>query len=169
MAAPRGVLKNQNLFLAGTSFAGQIEDINLPKLTLLTESFRAGGMAGAVKLSMGMEEMDTDFSVINFNPVLLSKFNVREGAEVAFTVKQAFEDWDGTITQRTVEMRGKVTEKDEGTAKAGEKASLKIGMNLSYMKDTMGGIVVQEIDLINMVHVVDGVDVLAVIRNALGI
>ena len=38
------VLKNMNLFVDGRGYAGRIDEIQLPKLTLKTEEHRAGGM-----------------------------------------------------------------------------------------------------------------------------
>ena len=38
------VLKNMNLFVDGRGYAGRVDEIELPKLTLKTEEHRAGGM-----------------------------------------------------------------------------------------------------------------------------
>ena len=40
------VLKNMNLFVDGRGYAGRIDEIQLPKLTLKTEEHRAIGMDG---------------------------------------------------------------------------------------------------------------------------
>lgn len=167
--AARNVRKNLNLFVDGRGYAGQIEDFNAPKLTLQTEDFRGGGMHAPVKLTMGMEAMDTDFSLIAYDADILANFGVREGNEIQFTAREALESIDGTITQVIHNMRGKITEIDAGTSKPGEKATLKVAMNLSYYKLTHGARIVQEIDIPNMVHNQNGVDVLAALRGALGI
>lgn len=168
MAGPRLVLKNQNLFFGGKSYAGSVTEWNPPKITANTEEFRAGGLDVALKLTMGMNPLDTDFTVISFDPVLLGSVYAREGQDASFIIRQAYEDWDGTITAREVIMRGKVLEKDEGTHKAGQQSNLKIQMNLLYYSDTFGGQVVDEIDVINMVWNKGGVDSLSDIRAAIG-
>lgn len=167
--AARNVRKNLNLFVDGRGYAGQIEDFNAPKLTLQTEDFRGGGMHAPVKLTMGMELLDTDFSLIAYDADILANFGVREGREIQFTAREALESHDGTVTQVTHAMRGKITEIDPGTSKAGDKGTLKVSMNLSYYKLTHGARIVQEIDVVNMIHNSNGVDLLAPIRNALGI
>jgi P2 family phage contractile tail tube protein len=165
----RDVRKNINLFVDGRGYAGQVENFNAPKLALKTEDFRAGGMFGSVKLTMGMEAMDADFSLIAYDKNILASFGVAEGFNVPFTARQALESADGTVTPVVQTMRGKVTEMDEGTSEPGEKSSLKVTMNLVYYKLEHGGEIIQEIDLENMVHIVRGADQLAAQRAALGL
>ncbi|WP_342627578.1 phage major tail tube protein [Nguyenibacter vanlangensis] len=169
MAGPRSVFKDYNLFFAANSFAGNINDFNPPKLTLNTEEWKGGGMGAPLKLKQGLQALDTDFSVINFSPVILGAVYPTEGNDTSFIMRGAYEDWDGTVTQRVITMRGEVTAKDEGTLKIGQVATVKISMNLNYYSDTIGGVVVDEIDVINMIWNKNGVDALAVIRNALGV
>lgn len=165
----RHVRKNLNLFVDGRGYSGQIEDFNAPKLTLKTEEFQGGGMYAPIEMTMGHEKLETDFSLISYDPDVLSSFGVREGQYIQFTAREALESHDGTVTAVVHSMRGKIKEIDPGTSKPGEKAALKISMALSYYKLTHGARVVHEIDVPNMVWVQDGVDVLALFRTALGI
>lgn len=167
--AARDVRKNLNLFVDGRGYAGQIEEFNAPKLALKTEEFRAGGMNVPIELTMGMEKMETDFSLVSYDRDLLSLFGVTEGALVPFVAREALESFDGTITAVVHTMRGKIKEIDPGTSKAGDKPSLKISMALVYYKLQHGDKVVQEIDAENMIQTINGNDVLAGMRGALGI
>lgn len=167
--AARNIRKNLNLFVDGKGYAGQIEEFNAPKLSLKTEEFRAGGMNAPIKLNMGMEAMDTDFSLVSYDADVLSLFGVAEGNIVKFKAREALESFDGTVTPVVHTMEGKITELDAGSSKPGDKATLKVTMNLTYYSLTHGQTVVQEIDVINMVHKVNGVDQLALMRGALGI
>lgn len=164
----RNVRKNLNLFVDGRGYAGQIEDFNPPKLTLATEDFRGGGMHAPVEITMGHEKLETDFSLICLDADILSKFSVVEGAQVQFTAREALESFDNTVTPVVHSMRGKIKEIDMGTAKPGEKATTRVSMTLTYYKLTHGARIVHEIDIPNMVWVKDGVDMLAAIRNAIG-
>lgn len=165
----RNVRKNFNIFVDGRGYAGQTEDFNPPKLTLLTEDFRAGGMHASVELTMGMEKLEADFSLICVDPDILAKFSVVEGSQVQFTAREALESLDGTVSPFVHTMRGKIKQIDLGTSKPGEKTTKKVAMALTYYKLTHGARIVQEIDVINMVHMQEGVDVLEGIRGALGI
>lgn len=166
--AARDVRKNFNLFVDGRGYAGQVDEFNPPKLTLVTEDFRAGGMDGTLKLTMGMEAMDCDFSLKAYDRNVLALFGVIEGFSVPLVVREALESYDGTVTQVIRTMRGKITELDEGTSKPGEVPLLKATLNLSYYKMQHGDRVVHEIDVLNMVRIIDGVDALAQQRAALG-
>lgn len=165
----RNVRKNFNVFVDGRGYAGQSEDFNPPKLSLLTEEYRGGGMHGAVELTMGHEALSADFSLICVDPDILAKFGVAEGFNVQVTAREALESIDGTVSPFVHNMRGKIKEIDLGTSKPGEKTTKKVTLALNYYKLTHGARIVQEIDVINMVWNQDGVDVLEGIRGALGI
>lgn len=167
--AARDIRKNFSLFVDGRGYAGQVEEFNPPVLTLQTEDFRAGGMDMPVKVTMGMEAMDCDFSLKAYDRNVLALFGVVEGAQVPLVMREALESFDGTVTQVIRTMRGKITELDEGTSKPGEIPMLKCTLNLTYYKMQHGDQVIHEIDAENMVRIINGSDALAAIRGALGI
>lgn len=167
--AASDVRKNLNLFVDGRGFAGQIEEFNPPKLSLKTEEFRGGGMNAPIKLNMGTEAMDCDFTLLQYSKDVLALFGLAQGSTVPLVAREALESLDGTVTPVIHTMRGIITEVDPGTSKGGEKQVLKFMLNLNYYKLQHGSTVVQEIDIQNMVHLVNGVDQLAAQRSALGI
>lgn len=166
--AARDIRKNLNAFVNGYGYAGQVEEVNPPKLALKTEEFRAGGMEAPIELTMGMEKLEADFTLIAYDAKVLAAFGVAEGFTVPFVIREALESVDGTVTAVVHTMTGKIKSMDPGTSKPGEKTSLKISMALNYYSLNHGGTVVQEIDVENMIHVVNGTDQLAAIRTALG-
>ena len=166
--AARDVRKNLNLFVDGRGYAGQVEEFNPPKLTLMTEDFRAGGMDAPVELTMGLEKLEADFSIVSYDKDVLSAFGVSEGSFIPFVLREALESFDGTVTPVVHTMTGKIREIDPGTSKAGEKPSLKVSIALIYYKLEHGGSTVIEIDVENMVRVVNGNDAMASTRAALG-
>jgi uncharacterized protein len=167
--AARNVRKNINLFVDGRGFAGQIDEFNPPRLAITTEEFRGGGMDAPIEITMGMERLETDFSLISYDAEVLSLFGVAEGNLVPFVAREALESFDGTVTPVVHTMRGKIRELDPGTSKAGDKPSLRVSMALTYYKLQHGGNTIIEIDVENMVRSVNGNDALAGIRSALGI
>jgi P2 family phage contractile tail tube protein len=166
--AARDVLKNFNLFVDGRGQAGQVEEFTPPVLELIMEEFRAAGMNAAVELEMGMEKLEANFSLISFDRDVLALFGVSAGQSVRFIMRGALESWDGTVKAISHTMSGRIKKIDSGTSKAGDKPSMQIDIALDYYKLTHSGEVVHEIDVINMVRVVNGVDVLASQRAALG-
>lgn len=169
MSAARNVRKNINLYVDGRGQAGQIEEYDPPKLVLKTDEFQAGGMHGPMELTMGHEKLECSFQLIGYDPDVLANFGVTEGRQIGFTARQALESFDGTVTSLVHNMRGKIKEIDPGTAKPGERGSLKITVALSYYKETHGARLIHEVDVENMVFTSNGVDLLAGIRSALGI
>lgn len=167
--AARDVRKNINAFVDGRGYAGQVEDFDAPKLSLKVDEYRGGGMNGSVELTMGMEAMSSSFSLIQYSRDTLALFGVTEGRDVSFIFREVLESFGGTVTGVIHTMRGKIKEIDPGTSKAGDHPSLKHTMALNYYKLTHGDVVVQEIDVINMVHIVNGEDLMAEQRAALGI
>jgi P2 family phage contractile tail tube protein len=167
MTVASDIRKNFNLFVDGRGFAGQVDEVNAPKLTAKTEDYRAGGMNAPVKLRMGMEAMDADFSMHKYDKDVLALFGITATQDVQFTLREALESYDGTVTPVAHYMRGTVTEMDPGSSKAGEVAPIKVSLNLNYYKLEHGGKVIHEIDLVNMIHIVNGVDQMAAQRAAL--
>jgi len=167
--AATDIRKNLNLFVDGRGQAGKIDNFNAPKLSLITEDFRAGGMNTPLKLTMGQESLDTDFSLFAYDKKVIGLFGVAEGHNVAFTARELLESYNGDTAAVVHTMRGKITEFDPGTSKAGEIAPIKITMNLAYYKLTIGGEVIHEIDVENMIAVVNGADMLAAARGILGL
>jgi hypothetical protein len=167
--AARDVRKNFNIFVDGRGYAGNADEVNLPKLTLQTEEFRAGGMDLPIDVTMGMEKLTCDFGLKNYDRNVLANFGVVQGSSIPVVVREALESFDGTVTQVIHTMRGKIVELDPGTSKPGELPVLKVAMSLTYYKMQHGDTVVHEIDAENMVRIINGVDALQAIRNALGI
>lgn len=167
--AARDILKNINLFVDGRGYAGQVQDVTPPPLTLKTEEFRAGGMDAPIDITMGMEKMAGSFNLLAYDSDVLALFGVIEGSTVPFTIRAALESYDGTVTPVVMNMRGKITSIDPGTWTPGQLAPLNVSMMLTYFKQQHGDTVVHEIDVENMVRVINGVDSLEAIRNALAI
>lgn len=163
------ILKNMNLGVDGRGYAGKVLEITKPTLTVMQEDYRAGGMDSYVGLDMGMEKMEASFVLGSYDTEVLKLWGLSPGNEVPFTIKGALQNEDGTTDQVLIQMRGKINGLDSGTWKPGEVANLTITLNPNYYKETVAGDVVHEIDVKNMVRIVNGVDQLAGIREAIEI
>ncbi|MDO9571170.1 MAG: phage major tail tube protein [Hydrogenophaga sp.] len=169
MALPKK-LKNFNLFVNGLSYAGLVPEVTLPKLTRKTEDYQAGGMQGPVKQALGMEGLEMQWTMGGFDRETLAQWGVTTVAGLLLRFAGALQQDDtGAITALEVVVRGYHTEMDPGTAKAGDKTEIKITSALSYYKVSMNGVTVIEIDMVNSVYVVNGKDLAAAERLALGL
>ena len=165
----RDVRKNLNLFVDGRGYAGQLKSFTPPKLTLVTEDFRGGGMNAPAEIEMGMERLEASFALIAYDRDVLALWGVGPGQQVQFTVREAIESADGTVKAVVHNLRGKIRSFDSGDHSPGEVPELTVEIAADYYRHEHDGQVLHEIDVPNMVQVVNGVDRLAAQRAALGI
>jgi len=167
--AAEDVLKYLNLFVDGRGYAGKIEEYSAPDLTVATEEFRGGGMDVPVDIDMGLEKLTASFVLTSYDADVLALWGVKSGGSVQFTAKGSLEDQDGTTTAVAHKMRGKVVGLARGTWGSGAKPSLTVTVSLTYYKETHGDRDICEIDAVNMVRMIDGVDQLAEHRANIGL
>lgn len=161
-------LKKFTAWVDGTGYLGKVQELEPPKLSLKTEEYRAGGMDAPVEIDMGMEKLEANATFAEYSPELFEKFGVVEGKDVPFTFRGAIRA-NAEADEVILEMRGRIRELDTGTWKAGDDSTLKIAIALRYYKVTIAGEEVIEIDPVNMIRKIGGVDQLETERSALGI
>lgn len=162
------ILKNLNLFVDGRGYAGNVEELSPPKLTMKTEEFRNGGMDAPVEVEMGMEKLEASFSLTKYDADVLKLFGLAPGNIKPLTFRGSVSSEDGTEKPVIIQLQGMLKEVDQGSWKPGDKVTLKASVAVRYYKHTINGEVVHEIDVPNMIRIVNGVDQLAVTRKNLG-
>lgn len=168
MALPR-TLKHFNVFLDGESWLGLVPELTLPKLTRKLDDYRGGGMEGPVKIDMGQEAMEMDITT-GFDARIFKRYASASVSGVLLRFAGSWQRDDvGDVSAVEIVARGRLAEIDHGNAKAGADAPLKFKLPMSYYKLTVDGQVLIEIDLVNFISIVDGTDMLAAHRAALGI
>lgn len=163
-------LKNFNLFNDGNSYMGKVDEVILPVLTVKAEEWRGGGMDAPIDVDLGMEKMSMEWTAGGWLSDALKQFGALNASGVGLRFTGAIQS-DDTEEVKAVEVtvRGRHTEMDLGTAKAGEETAHKYTTSLSYYKLKVDGEELIEIDVLNMVKVIGGKDLLAGHRAALGI
>ena len=169
MGLPRK-LKNFATFVDGINFMGEMPEVTLPTLTRKMEEYRSGGMNGPIDLDMGQEKMEAELKGAGWIKGLMSKWGA--GKHDALMLRfagavQTEEDEAPTVVE--VVMRGRLSEMDPGSAKAGELIEQTYKYALTYYKLTVDGEQILEIDLVNLVEIVHGEDRLSAVRAALGV
>ena len=162
------ILKNFNLFVDGRGYAGRAEEVTPPKLTIKTEEIRNGGMDAPISVDLGMEKLECQFILIEYDPERLKQFGLVSGYSVQLTLRGALVDETST-TPMVIGLRGMFTEVDMGKFKAGDKSTLQCTVACRYYSLDIGGNKIIEIDVDNMTRVIDGTDQLAAIREAIGL
>jgi phage contractile tail tube protein, P2 family len=158
------------LFNEGRAYLGEVSEIVLPKLSRKMEEWKGGGMSRPVKLDMGGDllEFEATFGGPMFD--IISQYGAKSLTGVYMRFVGSWQNDDaGTADVVEVIVRGRFEEIDFGNAKPGEKSDFKIKMPLAYYRLDCNGTTLIEIDPINMVEIVDGVDLLEAQRTALGL
>lgn len=168
MAQIPRILKNFSLFVDGRGLAGLIDTLTLPTLTTKMEEFRGGGMDAPIEHDMGMEKLEGSFSLSEYNPDIISLYGLA-AADTQITARGAIRRDGEDAVPVVVNMTGQVKELETGDWKAGDMSTATFAFSLRYYKLTIGGRVVVEIDKVNMIRRIDGVDQLSSIRTALGV
>jgi len=168
MALPRK-LKAMNLFNDANSYQGIVTAVTLPKLARKLDPYRAGGMSGAAHIDNGLEDdaLDMEWSIGGLDELVLTQWGA-SAVPLRFTGSYQRDDTGEEISVE-VEVRGKHQSFDFGEAKQGEDTETKITSKCTYYKLTWNGKELIEIDTINMVEKVNGVDRLEQRRKNIGL
>lgn len=162
------ILKNFSVYVDGRGYAGRVDEITLPKLTIKTEEFQGAGMSAPVEIDMGMEKLEMDLTFSEYDPEIFKLFGLTNGKEIAFTIRGALQGTEDT-SPVVINVRGYFKDMDFDSWKPAEKASLKCSVACNYYKLTINGVVLIEVDPVNMIRNVNGIDQFSEIRQALQI
>jgi P2 family phage contractile tail tube protein len=168
MGLPR-TLKDMMMFNEGLAYQGDAKTVGLPNLTRKMEEYRGAGMSGTVSMDMGMEAMEA--SVTTGGPMrdILRQWGepTVDGVYMRFVGNYQKDDTSAVDTVEVV-LRGRFSEIEMGDQEVGEASEFTATMAVAYYKLVWNGRTEIEIDPLNMVEIVGGVDRLAERRSALG-
>ncbi|MEC5345089.1 phage major tail tube protein [Brenneria populi] len=172
MALPRK-LKYMNMFNDGLSYMGIASSVTLPKLTRKLENYRGGGMNGAAPIDFGLDDdaLTVEWTLGGLpDETMWSQYSAPGADTVPLRFAGSYQrDDTGDISAVEVVMRGRHKEFDGGDSKQGEDTETKISTQCTYYKLTIDGKEMIEIDTVNMVERVNGVDRLEQHRRAIGL
>ena len=162
------ILKNFNLFVDGRGYAGRVEELTLPKLSIKTEEIKNGGMDIPIEVDMGMEKLECEFTLSEYDEEVIKLFGLRVGVPNPLTLRGAQDSEKGVVAV-VISLDGVLRSLDFGNWKAGEKATLKVNVALRYYRLEIDGKELVEIDASNMIRKINCNDQLDDIRNAIGV
>jgi len=168
MALPK-TLRNFSLYVDGRGYAGRVTELSPPSLTVMAEEYRGGGMDLPAQIDMGMEALEMEFVLAEYELEVLNLFGLLDQKAVQATIRGALMANGEDATSIVYNVTGHIKEFDPGSMVAGEITEATFLMGLRYYKLTIGGSVVHEIDVENMTRIINGADQLASIRSAIGI
>lgn len=172
MGMPRK-LKYLNLFNDGLSYMGVVSAVTLPKLTRKLENYRGGGMNGTAPVDLGLDDdaLAMEWTLGGLpDETLWAQYATPGIADVPLRFAGSYQrDDTGEIVAVEVVLRGRHKEIDGGEHKQGENTETKISTQCTYYKMTLDGKTLIEIDVVNLIEKVNGVDRLEQHRKNIGL
>lgn len=163
------VLSNLSAFVAGKGYLGRVAEFSPPKLAPVVREYKAGGMGAEVAIPMGaVEKLEASFTLTGYDPDIFAQFAVVPGRLVQLRFTGALADYDGTTRPIEITLRA-VLAFEPDAWKPAEASDLKVNAMVHYYKLDIDGRTLHEVDPVNMVAIIDGVDQLAGMRAALGV
>ena len=165
-------LENFELFLDGNRSLG-IVDITLPKLTSKTVDIEGAGIGGTISLPT-QGQTDNLEGEFNFRVVTSDTIKLAQPKAHPLEAYGAINQWNASegayeTKQLRVAMRAIPSEFDLGKLASASTMDHKVTMTFSYLKVSVDGSRVIEIDKFNYIHYLYGTDYLAAVRTALGL
>lgn len=161
-------INNFNVYDGKTKQIGVSAEITLPSFEPLTDTLNVAGMTGEIesevigsfgsmKIEIPFENISKDFFgfAASTNPVV-----IRGAMEVFNTQTQAKDTKPVVIT-----IKGRTLTVNPGTLKKGGKGLPSITKEITYIKITIDGQTQVELDKLNSIFIMGGVDLLEKIRS----
>lgn len=164
------ILTDFSMIIDGRPKHGLVETITLPALERAMDDYEAGGMGGPVSLDMGHAALSLEFTLAQFDSDVLAAWGIWGVASVPVRFLGAAVPDDGSAIEAIeITARGRWKKLEFGEVKKKERNKLKIEMPLAYYRYTSNGTRIHEIDLIQGIEIINGVDRRAEINKALGL
>lgn len=156
-----------DVFDENQSFIHQAKGFDRPKLARKLEDFKGGGMDGDIQIDMGQEKMEATITYVGkLDAAKEWGGNTIDG--VYRRVTSSYQnDETGAVDAVEEEIRGRLVEIDDSNLEKGKMNEEKEKIAVTYYRKRVNGQTIFEIDLVNMVCIVNGVDRLAAHRAAI--
>ncbi|MFZ6640785.1 phage major tail tube protein [Undibacterium sp. TC4M20W] len=162
-------LKDFNLFNDGANYLGLVPELTLPKLSRKMEEYIAGGMSGPIEVDYHTEKIEFDWTAGGLLVDALLQYGAVTHNAVQLRFAGAYQNDDtAEVTAVEIVVRGRHKEIEMGSAKMADKSDQKYKTTCSYYKLIINGQDIIEIDFINGVEIVGGIDRRAELRAAIG-
>lgn len=165
-------LINYRAYLGSTPLPGTA-DVTLPDLEALTSELKGAGIAGTIDMPIP-GHFGAMSATINFRTIAAAQATLSNPEAQMLTFRGAqmvFNPDTGKNESQRVAVTIKGMPKKDGLGKleAGSTTDSSIEMEVLYIKVVLDNEVIREIDKLNYICRINGVDVLAGVRSALGI
>lgn len=163
---------NYKLYVDGQASPSAMVDVDLPDIKYMSESLEGAGIAGVID-SPTLGHTDSLTLGLNIRTFISDDFKLLKQKAYTLELKAANQSYDqsnGKITVGSISImaKGIPTGFTLGKLAVGKPSDSKREFSLTYLKIECDGKKVLEIDKVNMINDIDGEDMLAEVRAAIG-
>jgi P2 family phage contractile tail tube protein len=155
----------------GNNLLGRAEEINLPQIKHKMSEHKALGMVGSAEFFAGIDKLECKIKWNSLYPEVLKKA-ANPFKTVQIQARASLETYNsqGKIQEvpAVAYLSGTFKEFPLGNIKAGDNAEYETTMSVNYAKLTAGGEELFEIDILENIYKVAGIDILAQYRANIG-
>lgn len=163
------ILRNAVPIIDGRRVAGS-SLLQLPKIKAKTEKLYMGGADGETEVEFGLQAMEAKLKLFTVDPEVLKLVGLAPGVFKPFNFNGGtVSEVDGSVRSAIARMSAKIAEDDPGDWKAGDKTEWDYRLIVRTYRLRVGDRVIYDIDPLNFIRLIDGVDQLAALRAAMEI
>lgn len=164
------VLRRFTAHVGGYDARLVIDEITPPVVRDQVEAMKGGGLMAELDIPLGLQKLEAGFKVNARSKELMAQVGMTPGKFIRPTFRGvSISEVDGSQQNEVLVIQGRLNlDGDTWAASSLNKLDYKIG-SIKYYKHTINGSSLYEIDLINMICIVDGVDQWSSLRSGLGI
>ena len=160
-------LTNANIYMDGNNLLGRAEEIQLPQIKHKMADHKALGMVGSAEFFAGIDKLECKIKWNSLYTEVLKKA-ANPFVAVQIQARASLETYNnmGRLAEvpAIAYISGTFKEFPLGTLKPQENAEYETTMSVNYAKLIVAGEEIFEIDVLENIYKVDGVDVLTTFR-----
>lgn len=164
-------ITNANVYIEGNSFLGKTEEIKLPEVVVSMTEHKALGMVGKIELPSGLDKMESTMKWNSLYPEVL-KMAANPFKSVSLQARASMETYTGAGRTEEVPvvcyMTGTFKKFPLGMYKQHDNVEAETSMTVTYIRLTVDGKDIVEVDTLANIYKVNGVDLLAQFRSNIG-
>lgn len=164
------ILRRFTAFVEGYDTRLEVEDITPPLVRDLTEEVKSGAMLAPMDAPLGLQKLEASMKLNSRQKELMKQAGLAPGKFISITFRVvSVSEIDGSQQNEVLVIRGRLNvDGNTWTANSASATDYKIG-SISYYQHRVDGKLLYDIDIVNCVCVVDGVDQWADLRAGLGL
>jgi len=161
------------VYMDGSADLHGVADIQLPSIENMSDTVKGAGIAGEYE-SPTIGHFGSMQLTLNWRTLSKNLLKTLRQKAMRFDCRGAFQEYDAgageyKIRKTRVVVQGTPKKVDPGKHETGATSDASTEVEVLYLKIEVNGETLVEIDKLNYICVIDGVDYLAEVRSALGL